>query len=98
MKTADHREQTVRLVRDFYETLLCGGGKPMDFFELLWVVDGAVEAAGPDSVRQILGEFISDPGEYDTLADRLLERLTEATVESKLNENELAAWFQRAIQ
>ncbi|HOH52564.1 MAG TPA: hypothetical protein PLI98_17690 [Candidatus Hydrogenedentes bacterium] len=98
MKAADHREQTVRLVRDFYETLLCGGGKPMDFFELLWVVDGAVEAAGADTVRQVLGEFISDPGEYDTLADRLLERLTEATVESKLNENELAAWFQRAIQ
>ena len=98
MKAADHREQTVRIVRDFYETLLCGGGKPMDFFELLWVVDGAVEAAGADTVRQVLGEFISDPGEYDTLADRLLERLTEATVESKLNENELAAWFQRAIQ
>ncbi|HQL94844.1 MAG TPA: hypothetical protein PL005_09195 [Candidatus Hydrogenedentes bacterium] len=98
MKAADHREQTVRIVRDFYETLLCGGGKPMDFFELLWVVDGAVEAAGADTVRQVLGEFISDPGEYDTLADRLLERLTEATVESKLNDNELAAWFQRAIQ
>ena len=98
MKAADHREQTVRIVRDFYETLLCGGGKPMDFFELLWVVDGAVEAAGADTVRQVLGGFISDPGEYDTLADRLLERLTEATVESKLNDNELAAWFQRAIQ
>jgi len=98
MKAADHREQTVRIVRDFYETLLCGGGKPMDFFELLWVVDGAVEAAGADTVRQVLGEFISDPGEYDTLADRLLERLTEATVEAKLNDNELANWFQRAIQ
>ena len=98
MKTADHREQSVRLVRDFYETLLCGGGKPLDFFELLWVVDGAVEAAGVETARMVLGEFLSDPGEYDSLAERLLERLTEATVETKLNDNELANWFQRAIK
>ncbi|NLV42579.1 MAG: hypothetical protein GXY15_15305 [Candidatus Hydrogenedentes bacterium] len=98
MKTADHREQSVRLVRDFYETLLCGGGKPLDFFELLWVVDGAVEAAGVETARIVLGEFLSDPGEYDSLAERLLERLTQVTVETKLNDNELASWFQRAIK
>ena len=98
MKTADHREQSVRLVRDFYETLLCGGGKPLDFFELLWVVDGAVEAAGVETARTVLGEFLSDPGEYDSLAERLLERLTQVTVETKLNDNELAGWFQRAMK
>lgn len=98
MRTADHREQTVRLVREFYETLLCGGGKPLDFFELLWVVDGAVESAGAETTQRVLEEFLSDPGEYDSLPERLLERLTEVTVETKLNENELANWFQRAIK